>query len=301
MCVFWSFLNGRTKIKKIPFNFLFLYRLCFHGKMFFYVFNFICLSKIFFCIAQNQSVKNASSSTNNDASSQPTATSSSPNYGEKFLFFENSLMTTGMYANKTAYDVFRLGMAAYYSYDFKNAKICFEDVITNNPTYWAPYWANLQASIRSVTGGIDINAAQDSLRRWKLALPTFNQSSSLASNAYLTAAQALLPGNNIVDVAAFIHSLNILLRQLPNDVDARLTYVNAAFAVYLPLFAGSNERVNVSNAVADNIKSVLDLNPNHPGALNYYILWGGGGMANTLKAGQMYMQSAPDSINGKFE
>lgn len=163
---------------------------------------------------------------------------------------------------------FRRGVLLLHSFEFKSARLAFQAAQKIDPGFAMAYWGEALTHNAPLWGLQDTQAARQALEKLG-ATPAERaaKAPTARERAYLASLDRLYgPGDKAARDRAYSDALAELVRQIPDDLDARAFYALSLMG----LTDTARDTANYMRAAAE-AEAVYERNRAHPGALHYLI------------------------------
>lgn len=184
------------------------------------------------------------------------------------------IISTG---NDSAQLYFNQGLSMYYSYHQREAVASFREAARFDSTSAMVYWGQALAMGPSYNYGYSYKQAD----KIPAVIKNMNSHVATASLKEKDIINAMNKRYNVNDASdterkklneAYAAAMKTLVTKYPNDIEIKALYTDAVMLLHAWNFWGNDGKPRSwTNELVKNCKDILEQNPQHPGALHYYI------------------------------
>lgn len=177
--------------------------------------------------------------------------------------------------NRRAQQFFDQGLRMIYGFNHDEAVLSFQRAAELDPQLAMAYWGIGYASGPNINKGDDPESEKAAYDATQMALK-LAVNATAKERAYIEALAkrySITPGANLKHLAVdFRDAMHELSEKYPNDLDAATLYAESMMDLHpWQLWANDGTPTEGTSEIVKVLESVLKRNPNHVGAIHYYI------------------------------
>jgi tetratricopeptide (TPR) repeat protein len=188
------------------------------------------------------------------------------------------------------------GVLLLHNFEYDDAIEAFRDAQRVDPAFVMAYWGEAMCYNQSLWLHEEVAKARDALARLRMARATARVTAR--EQRYVDAVESLVgTGDKAARDRAYADKMGDLARAYPDDDEAAAFYALALLATVPP----TQPNADVSLKAGAIAATILEKNPQHPGAAHYALHAYGDGQhaAMGLKAARIYARIAPASSHAR--